>query len=313
MAIGIDPTVDFAFKRVLGNPDYPEVTIHFLNAVLGGRPRITQVDFTNPFLDKEAADDKLSVLDVLATDEHGRLLDIEMQCRLPAAMPQRLTYYVSTLYTFRLFEGEDYGVLRPAICICVLDDLMFPDEPDLHLDFRLRGREGQEFIDHLQIHTLELPKYRRPGDNEVVSGQLEKWAYFLRFAADSTPEELTDRLPDREFTQALGVLEMIARTPSERAMYELRMKSQRDVASLVNDARREGADVGREEGREEGRKEGREVGRHEGELKGKVQMLQMLQELCGEPVTPSDELAKLSLDQLQQLIDQWQEKIRRRG
>lgn len=35
MAIGIDPTVDYAFKVMLGNPRHPGITLHFLNAILG--------------------------------------------------------------------------------------------------------------------------------------------------------------------------------------------------------------------------------------------------------------------------------------
>lgn len=38
MAIGISPTVDFAFKLMLGNPDHTGVTVHFLNAVLEDQP-----------------------------------------------------------------------------------------------------------------------------------------------------------------------------------------------------------------------------------------------------------------------------------
>ena len=90
MAIGISPLVDFAFKLLLGSPEHSGITIHFLNSILVGQPKITQVKFQNPFLDKESDDDKLSVLDILATDEHGRQLNIEMQTSLPAGMSQRL-------------------------------------------------------------------------------------------------------------------------------------------------------------------------------------------------------------------------------
>ena len=61
MAIGISPTVDFAFKLMLGSPEHSSVTIHFLNAILGGQPKITEVEILNPFLGKDAEDDKLSV------------------------------------------------------------------------------------------------------------------------------------------------------------------------------------------------------------------------------------------------------------
>ncbi len=161
MAIGISPLVDFAFKLVLGNPEHSGITIHFLNSILVGQPRITHVKFQNPFLDKESDDDKLSVLDILATDEHGRQLNIEMQTSLPAGMSQRLTYYVSALYAGQLSEGQRYSGLRPAISICVLSQAMFSASPALHLDFRLREMSTNlALTDDLQIHLLQLNIFR---------------------------------------------------------------------------------------------------------------------------------------------------------
>ena len=79
MAIGIDPTVDYAFKLLLGSPEHPAITLHFLNAVLGDQFDITDVEIINPILGKEDDADKLSILDVAATDSTGRRYDIEMQ------------------------------------------------------------------------------------------------------------------------------------------------------------------------------------------------------------------------------------------
>jgi hypothetical protein len=91
MAIGISPLVDHAFKRLLGNEKHPRITTHFLNAVLTEQPRITQVQILNPVHDRQNSDDKLSVLDILAIDELGRLLNIEVQTWLPYGMAQRLS------------------------------------------------------------------------------------------------------------------------------------------------------------------------------------------------------------------------------
>ena len=79
MAIGIDPTVDFAFKKLFGSPEHPDITIHFLNAVLRDDPRIVDIEILNPFLERDFADDRLAILDVLARDETGRVFNIEMQ------------------------------------------------------------------------------------------------------------------------------------------------------------------------------------------------------------------------------------------
>ena len=88
MAIGIDPTVDYAFKLLLGNPQHPNITLHFLNAVLGDQARITEIEIINPILGQQDDLDKLSILDVAARDSTGRQYDIEMQTSLPAGLRQ---------------------------------------------------------------------------------------------------------------------------------------------------------------------------------------------------------------------------------
>ena len=106
----------------------------------------------NPFLDKDTDEDKLSVLDILATDEHSRMLNIDVQTSLPAELPQRLAYYASCLYVDPLTEGSAYADLRPAITICVLTQSMFRELPERHLEFRLREQSGVQLTDNLQIH-----------------------------------------------------------------------------------------------------------------------------------------------------------------
>ena len=64
MALGISPTVDFAFKLMLGSPEHSGVTIHFLNAILTDQPKISHVEILNPFLGKDSDDDKLTPEDI---------------------------------------------------------------------------------------------------------------------------------------------------------------------------------------------------------------------------------------------------------
>lgn len=223
MTIGIDPTVDFACKRVLGSPEHPAITLHFLNAVLRPLAAIQTVQIVNPTIEKAFEDDKWSLLDILATDESGRLYDIEVQTTRPLGLRQRLTYYASSLLVGQLESGGDYRDLRPSICICLLDAVEFRDDRAVYHNFQMRSASCQLFTDCLQVHLFELPKYVLPSDNRVIDDPAEQWLYFFRCAAESTAEELAARLPDPVFAEAAGVLEMIARNPDERRLYNERL------------------------------------------------------------------------------------------
>ena len=81
MVPGIDPKVDIVFKRLFGTEANADLLIDLLNAVLAFPPAgvVTAVEILNPFHDKEALDDKLSILDIKARDAAGRQFNVEMQ------------------------------------------------------------------------------------------------------------------------------------------------------------------------------------------------------------------------------------------
>ena len=165
MLIEIDPTVDFACKLLLGNPDFPDITIHFLNAILRLPAPIVSVEIVNPIVWKEFEADKLSILDILAIDNADRRLNVEVQRTKPTWLPQRLTYYSATQLVDQIGEGDSYRKLRPSIGICILNSVHFSQLAEYHSEFRLRTRSGLELTNCLEIHLLELPKYAPLDDN----------------------------------------------------------------------------------------------------------------------------------------------------
>ena len=74
---------------------------------------------------KTRANDKLSILDILAVDELGRQLNIEVQTSIPAGLAKRLAYHTCVSYSRQLKKGQNYLTLRPSISICVLNTAMF--------------------------------------------------------------------------------------------------------------------------------------------------------------------------------------------
>ena len=315
MAIGINPTVDYAFKLLLGSPEHPAITLHFLNAVLGPEIEITDVEILNPILGKEDDLDKLSILDVAACDSAGRRYDIEMQTSLPAGLSQRLAFYTASMYVGQLGEGDNYTLLRPAISICVLNAIMFHESPQIHSDFQFRTRDGGlNLTDGLQIHLLELPKYTVPSDNEVITDPVEAWLYFFREAEQMTTEDIKQRFNSPAFTEAAQVLDMIQRTPQERSQYEQRLKVQRDDRAKIQQARTEGRAEGRAEGKAEGMAEGKAEGKAEGIAEGKAEgeaagIIKALRGVLGLDATPLD---GLSLEQLTEMARDLQRQVRER-
>jgi predicted transposase/invertase (TIGR01784 family) len=299
MAIGIDPLVDFACKKLLGSPEHPAITLHFLNAILQGTPQITDVEILNPIIEREFEEDKYAILDVRARDAFGNRFNIEIQRTLPTALRERLTYYAAAQLVEQLGAGDDYVALRPSIGICILDAVIFKRIDDLHLDFRLMNEKHRLMLtDHLQIHLLELPKYAPFEHNEVVSDPIEQWCYFFLRADELTAGEIVRNLRDAVFLEATEVLEMIARDPEQRSLYETRLKAERDARAKFEYAR--------EEGHKEGHKEGEVVG----EVRGKVKILR---DLLHETFPTDTELQTYTLEQLAHVELSFQHRLRERG
>ena len=105
MPLGIDPMVDYVFKRLFGDPANADLLIHLLNAVLKLLRPIVEVQILNPFNEKDFAEDKLSVLDIKARDAGRAWFNIEMQSRAVGWLRQRMVYYNASLFVDQLREG----------------------------------------------------------------------------------------------------------------------------------------------------------------------------------------------------------------
>jgi len=304
MPLGNKKTVHIAFKKIFGSPENIPILIGLLNAILDLPRPIVHVEILNPFSYQDLADDKLIVLDIRARDSDGRSLNVEMQVTVFGGLLQRLVYYACSLYVDQLEAGQNYAELRPAISICLLRQVLFGDSPVPHHRFRLVDTEqGMELPEAVEVHTVELTKYNL-GDVESLSQAtaIEQWAFFFLFADQYEPARLRELLPDREFQQAVSVIEAIASKTEDREMYDQREKAQRDYLSAIEGARQEGLEAGREEGLE--------VGCEVGLLAGKIQVIQ---QLLGEDSSSTESLLSRSTEELLTMLSDLQERLRSRG
>ncbi|MFN5536932.1 MAG: Rpn family recombination-promoting nuclease/putative transposase [Planctomyces sp.] len=335
MPIGINPLVDYAFKMLFGCEMNVAITIHFLNAVLKGQPKITKIKLINPIRQKQTATGKLCILDILAEDQLGRQLNIEVQISLPAGMEKRMVYYTAETYVRQLQEGQNYNALQPSISICVLAGALIRHPGQLHLDFRLRERSHHlTLTDDLQIHFLQLKYLQVTAETLYNATDVERWCWFLSHADKLTTEQISQLLPEQEFSEAAGVLEMIARTPSQLLEYNARLKAHRDEEAKILHAQQQGIErgieigeakgieigeargieIGEARGIEIGEARGIEIGEQRGESRGirrgmlHGQILQ-LQQLLGQAVLTEEQLAACDIDQLNHLLADLQQRF----
>jgi predicted transposase/invertase (TIGR01784 family) len=306
----IDPKVDYAFKKIFGSEANAPILLDLLNAVLNPPPerRIIDLSFLNPFNDKDQVEEKLSVVDVKARDQQGRLYNVEMQMCASPTYPERVLYYWAKIYAGQLSEGDDYYHLHETISISFLDDVLFPETPDFHLDFRLRsGRHaGLVFSDRLEIHLVELPKFGK--DPAELVDSLEAWCYFLKNAADLDSEALPAGMQKPAVQKAMEVLTVIAQTDLEREKYEATLRWERDRRTEAKDKEKAKAAQKEAEERqkeaeerqkeaEERQKEAEEAAR-KAEKQGIIARIHLCQRLLKMPETPPEELVALPLEDL---------------
>ena len=308
MVPGIDPKIDYAFKRLFGSEPNQSLLIQLLNAVLQPPPsaRVAAIEILNPFNDKEALDDKLSVVDIKVRDQQGRQFHVEMQLLPYADFPQRVLYYWARLYQQQLHASEEYDQLRPTLSICFVNRVLFASVPAYHLRFRLLETTHQvAFTEDLAVHMLELPKFTRTADELVT--ELDRWLYFLRYAEALDTVSLPPALRIPEIEQAMEVLTMLTQSDIERERYEARLKLERDRISFEKRMQKL-ATEGQEQAREQGREEGQEQGLAIGRLLG---CIHTYQRLLGHPLTPTEDLLALPLEELQRRAQEIEQQLPR--
>jgi predicted transposase/invertase (TIGR01784 family) len=313
MVPGIDPKVDYAFKRLFGREENRALLIHLIDSVLKPDPgaEITDIQILNPFNEKETPDDKWSVLDIKARDGRGRQFNVEMQMLVSRLFTRRVLYYWSRLHQQQLREGQDYAALRPTISISFVNGVLFPEVPDYHLSFRLFDQTHQAvFSDDIALHLIELPKFVRPADH--LTDRLDIWAYFFRHAESLDTDALPGGLNVSPIRNALEELRMLTQDERERQRYEDRLKAQRDAISFIKevaalqaevDAKRAAVDAERVAVDTE--RVAVDAERADIQAKGeKIGTIHLCQRRLNRPLTPAEQLAALSPDELTRLAEQ---------
>jgi predicted transposase/invertase (TIGR01784 family) len=320
MPPNIDPREDYVFKRLFGSEEHTGVLASLLNAVLqfpAGRV-VRGLELLNPFTLKAYAEDKLSVFDIKARDDPGRLFLVEMQRDSPVGTDKRLLYYWACGHSGQMKQGQPYEHLQPTYVVCFLNESLFADDVCHHI-FRPSDEHGVLLCRDLEIHTVELSKFDVAV--EQVKTPLEQWCYFLTHGASLDPATLPETLDVPVIRKAVEVLMRVTQDEIERQYAKDREQAQRDALSRAASARlaeerARAAEEAQQAAEEKARRAEEkaqlaeknaqlaEKGLEEGVLKGElIGRIRLLQEMHGQQPTPREDLLRLSIDALQQQVE----------
>lgn len=220
MECGIDPRVDFAFKRLFGDPRNSHLAKSLINATFedSSLAPIVDLQFLNPFNLQETPTDKLSILDIKARDATGRQINLEMQMLVSRTLCPRIVFYLADLHSSQLQSGQDYDTLCPTISIVFVNQILFPDVDKVHSRFQMCDKScGIVFSNQIEIHVIELP--RLLSSLKSPSSALEQWVYFFLNAREFDMNTLPGTLTIPEIYAAMEELDRMRGTPAERLKY----------------------------------------------------------------------------------------------
>jgi predicted transposase/invertase (TIGR01784 family) len=254
----LDPRNDYVFKRIFAS--HIELLNDLVNVVRGDAAPLTLTKVLNPNILPEDITGKEIILDILAVDNQGRTVDVEVQVSGRRHYPARVLYYAARAFVDQLAEGEDYSKLRSVIGVHILDFSLFKEAEDRdQAQWRfsmLSHDEPQRALDtQLELNFLELPKLKECRGLEKTNKPLYDWSVFF---SDVNNGAAMERISHPQAKEAFEILKSVSATAQERKEAERRIRYVREVNAIKDyhwdEGKQAGIKIGREEGKAEGMK-----------------------------------------------------------
>ncbi len=259
----LNPKIDLVFKKIFGTEQNKEILKSLINSILPDDEKIVNVIIKNPYNEADFVGDKMSVVDIKASDEKDRWYDIEIQIKEQKYYGRRAIYYLSEIYSNQLKESDNYDKLRKTIVISLLDFDYFLNDNRYFRRCCYKDFDTGELypeLDYADLYFVELRKF----DNEFknIKTTLDRWIAFLNRAAEIDKDNIPDEFKYPEIIQAIKTIETMSLSTKEREYYEASKKVMRDreavMQTAIEKAKIEGHQEGHQEGIKEGIKEGME-------------------------------------------------------
>ena len=271
----INPFTDIGFKMLFGQELSKILLIDFLNNLLKGERKITDITFLDKEFPAEFVEDRSLIYDILCETSNGDKIIVEMQNRGQSFFKKRSIYYVSEAISRQGVRGSQWKYDIHAVYFVAF--LNFRQE-DIGTEFRTDialydMKSKKQFSDDIRMIFLQLPYFNKK--ETECENDFERWIYVLKHM------EALNKLPwaakSPIFKKVSEISDISALSREERLKYDAAIKVYRDNICVYEDAvesgLKEGFQRGMKEGKIEGMKEGLKEGKIEGLKEGKIEGL----------------------------------------
>ena len=232
---GVSPRVNLIFQRIFGAPGSEPLLIDLLNSVLRPARPIVEVRLLHPVLSPEQHEGRALIVDLVAIDDQGVRVQVEMQTSSHGHLRPRMLLGWAKLYGGQLSAGEGFAALRPVISLWFCDRDALPAPPPgrpepFHARFEVREPiGGPPFSDHFSLHIIELSRFRAALS---APSPVHRWLHFL--AEAEAWQAVPALLHSRPLEAAMTLLHSIRADPKERALYDAYCK-QLSIEQTIKD------------------------------------------------------------------------------
>lgn len=256
----VNPKIDLVFKKLFGSEENKDILLSLINAILPDKQQVAKITLKNPYNVSDYAEGKLSILDIKAEGEDGRLFDIEMQMRGTDFYGRRTLYYWAKMFGSQLDYINDFPTANEQIteseklsqlekqgklgysglkkCIVIsLMDFNFFDDTKYHRFYTLTDSDTHEQhkdLDYLDLYFIELKKYK--GKLQNLNTTLERWITFLNNAHQYDNKTLPKELAEiKEIRKASQKLDAMYLDEKEKGYYDAQQKFWLDQNTFIKE------------------------------------------------------------------------------
>ena len=241
----VNPFVDMAFKRIFGREESKRLMIDFLNAVIGDKNPIVEIEYGNKEQTPDFDKGRSLFFDIYCHTSDGRRLVVKMQNSPQGFFKERSIYYAARSVSNQGKRGRWNYEFDAVYVISVLNFTDKGISDRLRTEVMLYDIDSVTvFTDRLHLIYLQMPLAIK---TEVeCENNFDYWMYILNNMENLKEIPFTDKNP--VLVDLKDAAEMIGMSYDEQVAYDRSLKRMWDYDAGLWAAEEKGKAEGKAEG-----------------------------------------------------------------